>query len=107
MGKQQDKPTIFISVPVDKEQEIEFRKILFKAGLSVSEFFSVIVNSHKIRDKYLHALIEDVKNERNDKLSNALTVNELLSSAKIKSNNIFDLLAAKSPLKKKKEENEQ
>lgn len=100
LGKEQDKPTVFVAVPMDKNDEIELRKLLFRAGLSMSEFLSGIVNSKTIKEKYLHNLINEIKNDKSFNISKSLTSDEVLTSAKIKSSNIFDLLAIKSALKK-------
>ena len=101
MGKEQENPCVFLTVPVSKEEEIEFRKILFRAGFSLSEFFTRVISSKNIREKYLHLILEDIKKEKQEQISTAIKTEDILKAATINHKNIFDLLEAKSPLLKK------
>lgn len=81
-----DRKTLLIGV--EKESLMEFRKILFEKGLSPNEFFCFIVDLVNIKDERFLDFIEEVKNNKLEKLMKGEAV-------KYTSDNLYDAIEEK------------
>lgn len=79
----QERRSIWISL--EKETNIEFRKILFKNGISSNELFAYIVELININDERVLSILKDVKKLKIEKIAKG-------EVTKYNSDNLYDAI---------------